>query len=73
MTVTEVATALILGILTNIMLSKDKDREPVPAAEIPEKKKAATVQNADAPKQPAKQYPQNKNRKKGGKGKKKRK
>ena len=72
-TITEIATALILGILTNIMLSKDKDREPAPAAEIPEKKKAAPVQNADAPKQPAKQYPQNKNRKKGGKGRKKRK
>ncbi|MBP0966911.1 MAG: uracil-xanthine permease [Oscillospiraceae bacterium] len=69
-TVTEIATALILGILTNVMLSRDKDKEPVPAAELPEKKKAAPVQAAAQ--QPAKQYPkQNQNRKKGGKGKKK--
>lgn len=71
--ITEIATALILGILTNIMLSKDKEKEPASAAEIPEKKKAAPVQNADTVQQPAKQYPQNRNRKKGGKGKKKRK
>ena len=71
-TITEIAAALILGILTNILLSKDKDREPAPSAEIPEKKKAAPVQNADAPQQSAKQYPKpNQKRKKGSKGKKK--
>ena len=71
-TITEIAAALILGILTNVMLSGEKDKAPAPAAEIPEKKKNAPVQNTDAPQQPAKQYPKpHQNRKKGGKGKKK--
>ena len=70
-TITEIATALILGILTNTMLAKDK--EPERAAEIPAKNVAPAV-HADAPQQPAKQYPQqNRKHKKGGKGKKKRK
>ncbi|MBR6716809.1 MAG: hypothetical protein IKI77_00485, partial [Oscillospiraceae bacterium] len=69
--ITEIATALILGILTNTMLAKDK--EPERAAEIPAKNAPAAV-HADAPQQPAKQYPQqNRKHKKGGKGKKKRK
>ena len=71
-TITEIATALILGILTNIMLSKDKDQEPAPASEAPAKKKTPPVQDAEASQQPAKQYPkQNQKRKKGSKGKKK--
>ncbi|MBQ6040144.1 MAG: uracil-xanthine permease [Oscillospiraceae bacterium] len=74
-TITEIATALILGILTNLILSGAADSEPEPAAEpVPVKKKTTAAAQAEAPAAPKPQYRsnQNKNAKK-RKNKKKRK
>ena len=62
-TITEIATALILGILTNIILSKAKKEEP---DKLVKTAKSGSEQQSKLPVQPAKQQwkPQNKKRKK---------
>ena len=61
-TITEIATALILGILTNLMLSRGKETEPEPAAEpVPVKKKAPAAALTEVPAAPKPQYRSNQN------------